>query len=709
MQSFCSSFLSSYEGKSVEALWTEFKEALNSGIEKFIPSKFTGNKKHLPWITQSIKREIRKRDRLYRKFLKSKDSKDRKAFLNSKHGVKRKIKTAYDKYLLDILGLEGDTGKENQVFSRKKLFSFLKSSKTDAQGIAVLKKDGKVCTNDVDQANLLNSQFHSVFSVRAPLNLMKLCHTTMLNGASSLVSLLPESLQCKFPIMKDIVISTAGVTKLLSDLNVSKAAGPDAIRPIVLKQLSQEISPVIALIFQTSLDSGTVPAEWKTAQVCPLFKKGDKTDPANYRPISLTCILCKTMEHIVASTLTRHFNQNDILYDLQHGFRERRSCETQLIQLVEDLARNMTSGKQTDLILLDFSKAFDKVNHLKLLYKLQLHGVQGKTLRWIESFLIGRSQTVVLNGNNSDELPVSSGVPQGSVLGPILFLLYINDLPDSLQSQVCLFADDTAVYLTVEGQADSKKLQGDLNVLQDWEKEWDMEFNPSKCPVVHITRSKRPIQTFYSMHGQVLEAVNSARYLGVDIASDLKFTQHINRITANASKSLGYLKRNIQTEHTGIREAAFKTIVRPQLEYASTVWSPHTKQDIKKIEMVQRRAVRWSLNSYSTYASVTEMQNQLKLRTLEQRRADARVIMLFKIIHGLVAIPLPSYFEQPSRMTRHSHPLALRQIHTSANYYKYSFFPAAVVYWNRLPCSVVTLPTLDQFSVAVRSHDHQMF
>ena len=204
---------------------------------------------------------------------------------------------------------------------------------------------------------------------------MRLCQTTMLNGASSLVSLLPERLQSKFPIMKDIVISTAGVTKLLSHLDVSKAAGPDTIRPIVLKQLSQEISSVVPLIFQTSLDSGAVHTEWKTTQVCPLFKKGDKTDLANYRPISLTCILCKTIEHIVASTLTKHFNQNDILYDLQHGFRERRSCETQLIQLVEGLARNMTSGKQTDLILLDFSKAFDKVNHLKLLYQLQLRMV----------------------------------------------------------------------------------------------------------------------------------------------------------------------------------------------------------------------------------------------------------------------------------------------------------------------------------------------
>ena len=233
------------------------------------------------------------------------------------------------------------------------------------------------------------------------------------------------------------------------------------------------------------------------------------------------------MEHIVASNLTKHFNQHNILYDLQHGFRERRSWETQFIQLVEDLARSMTSGKQTDLILLDFSKAFDKVNHLKLLYKLQLHGVQGKTLGWIGSFLMGRSPTVVLNGNSSDELQVLSGVPQGSVLGPILFLLYINDLPDSLQSQVRLFADDTAVYLTDKGQDDNQKLQNDLDILQEWEREWDMEFNPSKCQVVHITRSRQPINTTYSMHGQVLDSVDSARYLGVDITSGLSFTQHI--------------------------------------------------------------------------------------------------------------------------------------------------------------------------------------
>ena len=164
------------------------------------------------------------------------------------------------------------------------------------------------------------------------------------------------------------------------------------------------------------------------------------------------------MEHIIASNLSTRLNKHNILYELQHGFREKRSCETQLIQLVEDLGRQLSLGKQTDLILLDFSKAFDKVNHLKLLYKLSCFGVKGNTLNWIQSFLIGRTQTVVLDGESSEEVKVTSGVPQGSVLGPLLFLLYINDLPENIQSQVRLFADDTAVYLTVTNMQDSQVL-----------------------------------------------------------------------------------------------------------------------------------------------------------------------------------------------------------------------------------------------------------
>ena len=189
----------------------------------------------------------------------------------------------------------------------------------------------------------------------------------------------------------------------------------------------------------------------------------------------------------------QHLNKHNNFYELQHGFHEKRSCETQLIQLVEDLGRQLSLEKQTYLILLDFSKAFDKVNHLKLLYKLSCFGVKGNTLNWIQSFLIGHTQTVVLDGESTEEVKVTSGVPQGSLLGPLLFLLYINGLPVSIQSQVRLFADDTAVYLTVTNMQDSQVLQSDLESLQHWERTRDMEFNPGKCQVIHITRSKSPV------------------------------------------------------------------------------------------------------------------------------------------------------------------------------------------------------------------------
>ena len=245
-----------------------------------------------------------------------------------------------------------------------------------------------------------------------------------------------------------------------------KAAGPDKLKPLLLRELVEEIAPIIQIIFERSLQMDKLPADWCHALVTPIFKKGDKSLAANYRPISLTCILCKVLEHIgTASQVVEHMSSHDLLYDLQHGFREKRSCETQLTTLLEELARSASVGKQTDLILLDFSKAFDKVNHAKLLWKLHQYGIRGKALGWIRGFLGNRSQSVVLDGEESDSVPVTSGVPQGSVLGPILFFIYINDLPDLITSNVRLFADDTAVYLTVESPSDGQVLQKDLDTV----------------------------------------------------------------------------------------------------------------------------------------------------------------------------------------------------------------------------------------------------
>ena len=550
-------------------------------------------------------------------------------FQTLRQQIKKKIKDSYQAYLENLLGLNDEDSKCDS----KKLFSFLKNSRCDQQGIPPLKHDNILYSDTETKANLFNQQFNSVFTPKEPLSLSRLASMRVqdLKKAGGLPSdTTPDSLQDSATNMPEINISENGLMKLLQNLKPGKAAGPDKLKPLLLRELREEIAPIIQIIFDRSLKTGKLPADWMKANVMPVFKKGDKSLAANYRPISLTCILCKVLEHILASNIVKHLDGQGILYDLQHGFREKRSCETQLIMLIEDLARNASVGKQTDIILLDFSKAFDKVNLSKLLWKLHQYGIRGHVLNWVRAFLGSRSQRVVIEGEESESIPVTSGVPQGSVLGPILFLININDLPDEVCSQVRLFADDTALYLTMESEDSGSTLQSDLDILSMWETRWDMEFNPSKCQVVHVAGSKRPVKRDYILHGQVLESVTCAKYLGVDISGSLTWNSHIDRITGSANRTLGFVQRNIKTRMSKVRETAYNTLVRPQLEYASAVWESHNKNRISQIEQVQRRAARWTVSYFDREASVTKIVQDLGWRTLDQRRADARLVCFLR-------------------------------------------------------------------------------
>ena len=254
--------------------------------------------------------------------------------------------------------------------------------------------------------------------------------------------------------------------------------GPDSISPRVLKELAEELSDPLTRIFQKSLEEKKVPSDWKEANVAPVYKKGQRYERANYRPISLTCVASKLMEHIIVSYIMRHAKKHNLLYALQHGFRESRSCETQLLEFVHDVTNNMQRKLQTDVCVLDFSKAFDKVGHRRLVHKLKWYGIRGETNDWINDFLSDRQQSVVVDGFKSTGRSVMSGVPQGSVLGPCLFLFYINDIAHDLHSTARLFADDTMIYLAVRSEGDARLLQQDLDTLARWEKTWMMEFHP---------------------------------------------------------------------------------------------------------------------------------------------------------------------------------------------------------------------------------------
>lgn len=440
------------------------------------------------------------------------------------------------------------------------------------------------------------------------------------------------------------------------------------------------------------------------ANVAPIFKKGNRSTAANYRPVSLTCICSKLMEHVLASSMMTHLESHNLLYEWQHGFRSRRSCETQLVTFLHHLAQNMDRGRQTDAVIMDFSKAFDKVPHRRLMKKLCHYGIRGNAHRWITSFLHGRSQRVVVDGNASQPAPVLSGVPQGTVLGPILFLIYINDLPSNLQSDCRLFADDCILFRPILSKSDSDILQRDQDRLADWEDTWLMSFNPDKCNSMTISKSLNPTKTTYSLRGHPLDIVESSKYLGVTIDHRLRWKPHINTITNRANSVLGLLRRNLRNAHTPIKEKAYNALVRPHLEYCCSVWDPHQQYLSRQLEMVQRRAARFTLNRYHNTSSVTSMLKQLNWTTLAQRRVVTRLCLTYKVTHCLVAIPFVPYLTPLHYASRHCHSMSYTRYSPRTDLFKYSYFPRTIVQWNALPEEIVALPTVEAFRSAVQSH-----
>jgi hypothetical protein len=293
--------------------------------------------------------------------------------------------------------------------------------------------------------------------------------------------------------MEDIKINSKGVHKLLKNLKPHKAPGPDSIPSCILKTAADQLAPILTEIYQTSLNTGVVPQDWKDAHVVPLFKRDERHLASNYRTVSLTSITCKVMEHIVHSSVMGHCDRNKILTNAQHGFCKKRSCESQLIITIHDIASKLERDSQVDIILLDFAKAFDKVPHHRLLHKLEYYGVNPKTNRWIHSFLEIRKQSVILEGTVSKQVPVLFGVPQGTVLGLLLFLAHINDMPETAtSSEIKLFADDSLLYHTINNQTDSDLFQRDLTILEDWENKLADEF---QCKKKHCHQNSTKKQT----------------------------------------------------------------------------------------------------------------------------------------------------------------------------------------------------------------------
>jgi hypothetical protein len=659
---------------SIDSLWNHLKENILEISRKHVPSKLSSAKYSHPWMTTTLRRAERRKQRAHKKMNKTGKKRDKDRYKRIQAEVNFAIKRAGKNYLEEIVS-------EDFVNKPKKFWSFIKSKGQESCGIPPLIDEyGYLRSEAKNKAEILNNQFKSVFTVEDTSNF-------------------PDKGASPYTEMRNIKVDKNGIQKLLMDLNPNKATGPDQIPAYILKTGAEELAQILTILFQLSLDQGQVPNEWREAWVTPIFKKGDKHQPSNYRPISLTSIVCKVLEHVVHSNVMRHFDRNKILNDAQHGFRKARSCETQLIITVHDIAASLASGSQVDAILLDFSKAFDKVPHERLLYKLQYYGVVGNSLNWIRAFLTNRVQQVTLEGTHSTSAAVSSGVPQGTVLGPLLFLAYINDLPDDVKhSKTRLFADDSLLHREIKSKRDQTLLQQDLDALASWEESWQMSFNASKCNTIHIAQGKRKEAApfGYKLHGQILESVNSSKYLGVTINSKLNWSEHVENVSANGKKKVGFLRRNFKDCTAKAKAATYTTIVRPALDYAAPVWDPHLEKDKTMLEKVQRQAARYVFNNYTdrTPGIVTSMLQKLHWESLERRREIQRLIMLYRIKNLLVDIPKDDYLKPSDPRTRGDKILQQHAKHPAiAN----SFFPRTTSNWNHLPISTTQAPSLDVF------------
>ena len=461
----------------------------------------------------------------------------------------------------------------------------------------------------------------------------------------------------------------------------------------MLREAAPAISASLTKLFNLSIQNGQLPDDWKIGNITPVHKKGKKELVENYRPISLTSLVVKTLERLIYNRVFAFVDSNNLLSNQQYGFRPVYSCTSQLILLFHTWDKNLDERSSTDVIFLDFEKAFDSVPHDRLLLKLNQYGISGELLTWFSKFLTNRYQRVVLEGYHSDLVLVRSGVPQGSILGPLLFLLYVNDIPDHLSSTTAMFADDTLLYDRCPSTETSISIQESLDQANEWCGKWLLRTNAKKCEPMKFTRARKSASCNYSIDNKPLSQVSTHKHLGVILSEDLSWKSHILSITARANRLLGLLKRTFGI-HSKALLVGYKIMVRPLLEYACQVWDPHEKYLVEKLERVQRNVTRWIIGRDTSYE---DRMKSIKLPSLTQRKEYLGLVQLFKFVGGHSAVNIDDFVSFNKRSSRNSHCYKLYKPSCRTNILKYSFWHRYIDKWNSLPESLVKHDKLYSF------------
>ena len=652
------------------------------------------------WINSDIKREMHARDLLKKRAIKSNNPGDWALYKTKKNSVNKLILNTKKSFYRNKIDKSSGDSK-----STWKIINELRGKKSNNTVISEIKSaSSEAVTDSKGIANTLNSHFTDIAAKLASEIDADQCKANPVDFFGKVKSVFSLHL-----------VTSSEVEKLLKDIKTDKATGLDGITNTILKLSAPHICESLTNLLNLSIQSSVYPTEWKVAKVTPIFKSGNHNDPNNYRPISVTATISRVFEKLIYNQLELYLMENNLIYSLQSGFRPLHSTLTALLDLTNHWSFNIDRKTVNGVIFLDLKKAFDTVDHNILLTKLCHYGFDSATSEWFRSYLTGRSQQCSVNGILSDLKLITYGVPQGTILGPVLFLVYINDLPKCLNfSATRLYADDTSLTFSDSSALDLKKqMDTDLDHVSSWLCANKLTLNVLKSEFMLIG-SRQRLSTFreedisLSIDGLVLNRTSEAKCLGVMIDNNLTWRYHIENIKKKISCNLGILKKIKHILSQNYLKIIYKSIVEPYFNYCCLVWDGFDEVLADKLQKMQNRAARIITGAPYTSVRTSEIFKELGWVPLAESRLQQKAIMMFKIVNGLA----PPYMREMFHSHIGSDSYSLRcsaknfqlpKVRTDV--YKTSFAYTGAKLWNSLPDSLKEEHSLIRFKKRIKHYD----
>ena len=664
-----------------------FTDVLTNIFSNFIPNDERVIKPREPaWVTRNLTHAYRKYKKAFKTFLKNgcpDNGSDRIDDLKAEYT--KLVNDAKERYLV------GQGAKLSQACDIQQIWAIIKNflNKSKTTIIPPILLNNAFVSDIQEKANLFNEFFAQ--------------QCTVLDTGSYIPAFSPITSE----LLSEVPFDEDDIFSILKTLKPNKAHGWDGISVRMIQMCGDTIISPLAIIYKNCLSKGVFPSLWKGANVVPVHKKDKKNILGNYRPISLLPIFGKMFERVIFKSLYSYLISNKIITNKQSGFIKGDSTTNQLLSITHMIhsAFDCDIPKEVRSVYLDISKAFDKVWHEGLIFKLRQAGVRGDMLNILSDFLINRYQRTVINGKSSAWSPIQAGVPQGSVLGPLLFLLYINDLLDGMKSDARIFADDTSLFVVVDDPKSSYEiLSHDLRLVEEWAKQWRMSFNPdpSKPPieVVFSTKTKPYIHLPLTFNGVSVEVKEEHKHLGLMLDKKLSFNSHINACIKKANKGVGAIRYMSKYAPRSTLEQIYKSYVRPQMEYCDVIFHESPLGDplatnklstqMNKIESVQIQAA-YAVSGAWKGTSREKIYKELGWECLSQRRWFRRMTLFYKIVNNespgylteCITFPDPPWVSVYGREPPTANAMLLTPMVTRTIKFTSSFFPSCVTHWNR--------------------------